>query len=310
MNATSLQARVDEYLRLRRGLGFKLERAGQILPQLVCYLEAAGASTVTRELAISWAKLPVSARPQHWASRLAVARGFAVYLQTIDPATEVPPAGVFAVRYQRPTPYLWPEVDIRQLLVAARTLTPPLKAASYEALFGLLAVTGMRVGEAVGLERDDVDLDTGVITIREQIAKLEKARLVPLHPTTVVALKRFASERDRLCPTPRSTRYFISTIGSALTRSEVAKTLRRLTTTLGLRTDTVHPTAHQLRHTFAVRTLIDWQRSGVPIDERIILLSTYLGHVSPAESYWYLTATPELMGHAADRLERHLGGRP
>jgi integrase len=168
----------------------------------------------------------------------------------------------------------------------------------------------MRVGEAVGLERDDVDLDTGVITIREQIAKLEKARLIPLHPTTVVALKRFASERDRLCPTPRSTRYFISTIGSALTRSEVAKTLRRLTTTLGLRTDTVHPTAHQLRHTFAVRTLIDWQRSGVPIDERIILLSTYLGHVSPAESYWYLTATPELMGHAADRLERHLGGRP
>jgi integrase len=310
MSATSLQARVDEYLRLRRSLGFKLERAGQILPQLVTYLEAAGASTVTRELAISWAKLPVSARPQHWAARLAIARGFAVYLQTIDPATEVPPGGVFAVRYQRPTPYQWSENDIRRLLEAARTLTPPLKGASYEALFGLLAVSGMRVGEAVALARNDVDFDTGLITIREQIAKLEKARLVPLHPTTVAALKRFANERDRLCPTPRSQRFFLSSIGTALTRSEVAKTLRKLTTTLGLRTDTIHPVAHQLRHAFAIRTLVGWQRSGVPIDERIILLSTYLGHVSPAESYWYLTATPELMGHAASRLERHLGGRP
>jgi integrase/recombinase XerD len=297
MSATSLQAYVDDYLRLRRGLGFKLERAGQILPQFVSYLEAAGASTVTRELAISWAKLPASARPQHWAARLAIARGFAAYLQTIDPATEVPPAGVFAVRYERPTPYLWSESDIRRLLEAARGLIPSLKAASYEALFGLLAVSGMRVGEAVALGRDDVDLDAGLIIIREQIAKLEKARpWFPLHPTTVDALDRYATKRDRLCPTPRSTRYFISSIGTALTRSEVAKTLRKLTTMLGLRTDTVHPVAHQLRHTFAVRTLVDWQRSGVPIDERIVLLSTYLGHVSPAESYWYLTATPELMG--------------
>lgn len=292
MSATSLHAHVDEYLRLRRGLGFKLERAALILPQLVAYLEAAGASTVTRELAISWAKLPASARPQHWASRLAIARGFATYLQTIDPATEIPPAGVFAVRYQRPTPYLWSDTDIRRLVLAARMLTPPLKAASYEALFGLLAVTGMRVGEAVGLGRDDVDLDAGVITIREQIAKLEKARLVPLHPTTVDALNGYASERDRLCPTPRSGRFLLSSIGTALTPNEVAKTLRKLTIALGLRSDTVHPVAHQLRHAFAIRTLVGWQRSGVAIDERIILLSTYLGHVSPAESYWYLTANP------------------
>jgi integrase len=239
----------------------------------------------------------------------AIARGFAAYLQTIDPATEVPAAGVFAVRYERPTPYLWSESDIRRLLFAARTLTPRLKAASYEALFGLLAVSGMRVGEAVALGRDDVDLDAGLITIREQIAKLEKARLVPIHPTTVDALDRYASERERLCPTPRSTRYFISGIGSALTRGEVAKTLRKLTTTLGLRTNTIHPVAHQLRHTFAVRTLVEWQRSGILIDERIVLLSTYLGHVSPAESYWYLTATPELMGLAADRLDQRYGAR-
>jgi integrase len=308
--STTLQEHLDDYLRLRRALGFKLERAGQILPQLVAYLEATGARTVTRDLAISWARLPAKAHPRHWAARLAVARGFAAYLQTIDSETEVPPADVFAVRYQRPTPYLWSGTDIRRLLDAARMLTPRLRAASYEALFGLLAVTGMRVGEALALGRDDVDLDDGLIKIRERIAKLERARLVPVHHTTADALNRYTTERDQLCQKPRSTRFFLSSTGTALDRSAVGKTLRRLTTALGLRTQTVHPRAHDLRHSFALRTLIDWQRSGVPVDERISVLSTYLGHVSPAETYWYLTATPELMGLAAQRLDQRFGARP
>lgn len=305
---STLTEHVDEYLRARRALGVKLERAGRLLPQLVCYLEAAGASTITRELAIAWAKLPVAAHPQHWAARLSIARGFAVYLQTIDPSTEIPPVGVFAVRYQRQTPYLWSRTDISRLLAAASELCPPLKAASYEALFGLLAVTGMRLGEALALEPGDVDLENGLITIRRETAKLERARLVPLHPTAVKALDRYARTRALLCPAPKSETFFLSSVGTRLDRSAAAKTLRTLTTTLGLRTDTVHPTAHQLRHSFAVSTLIDWQRRGVQIDERIAVLSTYLGHVSPAESYWYLTATPELMDSAAQRLERHLGG--
>ena len=307
--STTLGEHVDDYLRLRRALGFKLERHGQLLPQLVAYLEAADANTVTRELAISWARLPASAHPRHWAARLAIARGFAAYLQTIDPATEVPPAGVFAVRYQRPTPYLWSQTDVCRLLEAARGLRPPLKAASYEALFGLLAVTGMRVGEAIALEVDDVDLDNGVITIREHVAKLERARLVPLHPTTVEALARYARTRPGLCRKPRSTAFFLSGTGAGIDRSEVSKTLRKITVALGLRTETVHPRAHDLRHSFALSTLIGWQRSGVQIDERIAVLSTYLGHVSPAETYWYLTATPELMGLAAERLELRFGGR-
>ena len=307
---SALSDHAHEYLRARRALGVKLERAGRLLPQLVVYLEAAEASTVTRELAISWAKLPASAHPQYWASRLSIARGFAAYLQTIDPNTEIPPAGVFAVRYQRQTPYLWPRQDIVRLLEAARAMHPPLKAVSYQALFGLLAVTGMRLGEALALEPGDVDLENGVITIRRETAKLERARLVPLHPTTVQALAAYARTRARLCPAPRSETFFLSSVGTRLDRSAVAKTLRTLTTTLGLRTDTVHPTAHQLRHSFAVSTLIDWQRRGVQIDERIAVLSTYLGHVSPAESYWYLTATPELMDSAAQRLEQHLGERP
>ena len=308
MSAT-LGEHVDDYLRLRRGLGFKLERHGQILPQLVAYLETAGARTVTSELAISWARLPTGAHPRHWAARLAIARGFAAYLQTIDPATEVPPAGVFAVRYQRPTPYLWSQGDICRLLEAARALRPPSKAASFEALFGLLAVTGMRVGEAIALEVDDVDLDKEVITIREPLAKLERARLVPLHPTTVEALDHYARTRERLCPKPRSTTFFLSGTGTRIDRSQASKTLRKITIAVGLRTETVHPRAHDLRHSFALSTLIDWQRSGVQINEQIAVLSTYLGHVSPAETYWYLTATPELMGLAAQRLELRSGGR-
>ncbi len=306
---SALDEHTEQYLRARRALGVKLERHGRLLPQLVAYLEAAGASTVTRELAISWARMPADAHPQYWAARLSIARGFAAYLQTIDPQTEVPPAGVFAIRYQRPTPYLWSALDIRRLLHAASELRPPLKAASYQTLFGLLAVTGMRLGEAIALQPDDVNLDDGVITIRAHVAKLERARLVPLHQSTVRALERYLSARARLCPRPRSNTFFLSSIGTGLDRSAVGKTLRTLTSTLGLRTDTVHPTAHHLRHSFALSTLIDWQRSGVPIDGQIAVLSTYLGHVSPAETYWYLSATPELMGLAAERLERHLGGR-
>jgi integrase/recombinase XerD len=307
---SALSEHVEQYLRARRALGVKLERHGQLLPQLVAFLEAAGASTITRELAISWARQPAGAHPRHWAARLSIARGFAAYLQTIDPSTEILPAGVFAVRYQRPTPYLWSPQDISRLLDATGALRPALKAASYEALFGLLAVTGMRLGEAVALESGDVDLDNGVITIHAHNAKLERARMVPLHPTTVQALQRYADARARLCPRPRSSTFLLSSVGTSLDRSAVAKTLRMLTATLGLRTTTIHPTAHQLRHSFAVSTLIDWQRSGAQIDERIAVLSTYLGHVSPAETYWYLTATPELMESAAQRLEQHLGGRP
>jgi integrase/recombinase XerD len=304
-----LEERVDDYLRLRRALGFKLERHGQILPQLVAYLQAAGASTVTSELAIAWARLPTGAHPRHWAARLAVARGFAAYLQTIDPQAEVPPGDVFAVRYQRPTPYLWGQQDIERLLDATRTLTPPLKAASHEALFGLLAVTGMRIGEALALEPRDVDLAAGVITIRAQVAKLERARLVPLHATTVQALHSYARIRERLCPDPRSSVFFLSATGGRLDHSQVNKTLRKITTELGLRTETVHPRAHDLRHSFAVQALLEWQRSGIPIDERIAGLAVYLGHVSPAETYWYLSATPELMGLAAGRLHLRYGAR-
>ncbi len=282
MNA--LSSHVEDYLRLRRALGFKLERAGQLLPQLVAYLEAAGAGTVTSGLAIAWARLP-DATPNHWAQRLAIARGFARYLQTIDPATEVPPPGVFPARRHRPAPYLFSQRDICRILEAARVLRPPLRAATHEAIFGLIAATGMRIGEAIGLARGDVDLDTGVITIRE--AKFDRSRLVPLHPTVTQALGRYAAERDRLCPRPRSAAFFLSGAGTRLDRSGVGATFRKITAGLGIRSATVRPRVHDLRHSFAVQTLVRWQRARVNVDERIGALSTYLGHVAPADTYWY-----------------------
>jgi len=303
---SDLNDHAQDYLRLRRALGFKLERAGWLLPQLVAYLEDAGATTVRADLAIAWARLP-DAHPNHWAQRLAIARGFARYLKTIDPLTEVPPPGVFPTSRQRPTPYLWSQRDVCRVLEAARALRPELRAATHEALFGLIAASGMRVGEAIGLARDDVDLPAGVVTIRE--AKFDRARLVPLHPTTTEALCHYADERDRLCPRPRSRAFFLSGVGTSLDRSGVAATLRKITTDLGIRTGTVRPRAHDLRHSFAVETLIRWQRSGMSVDKHIGDLSTYLGHVSPADTYWYLSASPELMALAAERLEKPGGGR-
>lgn len=304
---TDLARHVQDYLRLRRALGFKLRRHGEVLPQLVAYLDAAGAATLTIELAVSWARLPQAVHPSTWADRLGAARGFARYLQTIEPATEVPPRDVFGARRYRPTPYLWSDADVRRLMEAALQIQPPLRAATHEALFGLLSVSGMRVGEVIGLERDDVDLTGGVLTIRE--AKFGRSRLVPLHASASAALSSYAATRDRLCPKPRSRTFFISSVGTALLIHGVEHTFNQLTTSLGLRTATVRPRLHDLRHSFAVNTLIGWHRSGADVGAHIAVLSMYLGHVNPAGTYWYLSAAPELMELAAAHLDGQFGGR-
>lgn len=304
--SSSLGAHVDDYLRLRRALGFKLKEDAHLLKQLIAYAEAAGATTLSNELTIGWARLPEGVHPNQWAKRLRVARAFASYLQTIDPETEIPPPDVFPVRRQRATPYLFSQQDICRLLQEARSLRRPLRPASYEALFGLLAVSGMGVGEAIALTREDVDLDAGLITIRQ--AKHDRVRLVPLHPTATEALRRYASERDRLCPHPRSRAFFLSSAGTAVHKSSLGTTFRKITTRTGVRSEAVHVRIHDLRHRFAVQTLIDWQRSGIKIDEHIATLSTYLGHVSPADTYWYLSASPELMALAAERVHDRFGG--
>ncbi|GAA4384412.1 tyrosine-type recombinase/integrase [Agromyces bauzanensis] len=298
---------VQQYLSLRRSFGFKLEREEHLLAQFVAYSDAAGQEHLTGDLAIAWAKLPVTASVNQWAKRLSVIRSFAVYLATMDAATEVPPSGIFPTSRQRPTPYLFSEPDIERVLTAARGLGSPLRAATYETLFGLLAVSGMRIGEALGLTRGDVDLGSGVITIRH--AKFDRTRLVPLHESTTAALSAYALTRDRLRRPPRADVFFCSTAGTALGRSGVDRMFRKITTTLGLRTGTTHPRVHDLRHGFAVRTIVNWQEQGVSIDAHLASLSGYLGHVAPADTYWYLSAVPELMTLAADRLQVRFGAQ-
>lgn len=296
-----LTSHVDDYLRLRRALGFKLVFAGDVLPQFVAYLTSIGTATVTADAAVAWAGLPQGVLPISLAHRLGAVRGFAKYLRTIDPTAEVPPSGVWPSTTPRPTPYIWSPTDISRLLGAARQIDPPLRAATYETLFGLLASTGMRIGEAINLAVDDLDVTSGVITVHD--GKFGRSRLVPLHESTTCALREYAANRDRLGLFQRPVTFFVSTRGSRLCHSSVKTVFNTLTTNLGLRTTTTRPRMHDLRHSFAVRTLVDWHENGVDISGRMQVLSTYLGHVNPAGTYWYLTAVPELMELAADRLD-------
>ena len=211
---SELRRHAEDYLRLRRALGFKLTLHGPLLAQFIDNLDAAGAPGITTELAVSFAQLPPGVQPIVWAHRLSMVRGFARYLQAIDPATEVPPHDVFAPRYQRPTPYLWQETEVLDLMAAARQLRPALCALTYETFFGLLWCSGMRIGETIGLRRGDVDLSTGVITVRQ--AKFGRSRLIPLQQSTTDALACYAASRDRLCPQPRSHAFFISSRGTTL----------------------------------------------------------------------------------------------
>lgn len=301
---TDLAAHVQDYLRLRRSLGFKLESPGHFLAQFVAHLDSVGAETLTAELAISWARLPEGVQPVHWAHRLGAVRGFATYLKTIDPATEIPPHDVFGARQQRPVPYLWSDAEIERLMDAARQLRPAMWAATCETIFGLLAASGMRIGEAVGLQRSDVDLTAGVVTIRD--GKFGRHRIVPLHETTTAALSSYAARRDQLSPGSRA--FFVASRAPTLGTGSVQAAFGRITRQVGLRTESVRPRIHDLRHTFAVRTLIEWLRAGVDVGAGMSALSIYLGHVNPVGTYWYLQASPELMELAAARLDGRFGG--
>lgn len=307
---SQLHTAVDDYLGVRRALGFKLKREGRLLPQLVAYLERAGAETITTELALAWATQPPDGHPAWWAERMGIVRGFARHLQTLDPATQVPPTGLLPRQARRATPFLYSNAEVVALMEAARELRPPLRAATYETLVGLLAVTGMRVGEAIRLDRDDLDWTKGLLTVRD--TKFGKSRQVPLHPSTVEALATYARLRDQLCPQPIAQSFFVSVVGTRLIYNNVHLTFLELVRLARLqrRTAARRPRPHDLRHTFAVRTLLDWYRAGLEVEARLPLLSTYLGHFHPRHTYWYLSAAPELMGLAGQRLQDAMGQLP
>jgi integrase/recombinase XerD len=304
-----LRLALRDYLKIRRSLGFKLEWDGRMLEDFIGFLERAGAERITTELALSWARLPRNARPYHRRKRLGVVRLFARYVATIDPQTEVPSKDLLPATRQRLAPYIYSSQEIAALMGAARALSPPSRAATIETLIGLMAATGLRLGEALGLDQADVDLDDGVLRVR---GKQSEQREVPLHPSTVRALSDYARMRDRRWPAPNTTAFFLSRLGVRLSAAAVHnKTFPALIREAGLqgRGHRARPRPHDLRHSFAVATLLDWHHAGAEVDRELPLLSTYLGHRDPSNTYWYLQATPELLGLVAGRLDNVLGGQ-
>ncbi len=308
---SALRQAAGDYLAVRRALGSKLEGYPRLLDSFIAYLEAAGATTVTAELAIAWARLPGNdAHPAYLGKRLCVVRGFARHLRAFDPAAEVPPAGLLPGRKCRAVPYLYSEADIAALMTAAGSLAPALRAATYQTLVGLLAVSGLRIGELIHLDRDDVDGDEGLLVIRD--SKFGKSREVPLHPSTADALGGYARLRDELCPRPATASFLVSPAGTRLVYNTVQRTFARLARDAGLtaRSERCRPRLHDARHSFASAVLLGWYRAGASVEAQMPLLSTYLGHGQPSGTYWYLSAVPELLALAAERREHLLGARP
>jgi len=306
---SALATHATEYLRLRRALGHELADAARLLPRFVAYLDESGAQTITVDLALDWVQRP-DANPVSsvWFRRMVVARGFARHMSGIDAATQIPPLGLVTFQQHWRPPFIYSEQDIEALLAVVPRLTrTPFRHATLQTLIGILAATGMRVGEAVRLQRCDVDLTHAVLTIRA--SKFNKSRELPLHPSTVDALAAFVDIRDRQVPRPGSPTFFVSRVGTAMICSDFGATFRRLLASTGVGAESpVRPRVHDIRHSFAVHTLLRWHHDGEDVNALLPRLSTYLGHLTPAYTYWYLSAAPELLALAAARLEA--GERP
>jgi len=301
-----LEQALKDYLRIRRSLGFLLREPASCLRNFVAFLQAQGASHITRELALRWATQPTKDLPSTWAWRLSMVRRFALWLSAFEPRTEIPPAGLLPHRYRRKLPHIYSDEEIEKLLRRTQQLPSPkgLRARTYTTLFGLLVATGMRVNEALGLDRQDVDLDRGILYIRR--TRFGKSRYVPVHPSTVDALKKYAQARDRIFPAPLTPAFFISERGRRITEWIARYTFAKLSQQLGLRVPAKGhgrgPRLHDMRHRFAACTLVRWYRAGLDVERELPKLATYLGHVHVNDTYWYLEAVPELLQLATDRL--------
>lgn len=298
------QPALNNYLAIRRQLGFPLVKDGRRLEAFVSFLDDAGATRITSELALEWARRPGEAHRYHCRQRLTIVRGFARYLAAIDPDSEVPSADLLPARYSRRAPYIYSPEEITALMAAARALTPPLHGAGIETVIGLLAASGARIGETLALDRENVDLDDGILHVRA--AKHSRQREIPLHQSTTQALARYARLRDRQVPRPQTPAFFLDPRGRRLTSWSVQQAFRELIQQAGLEGSGPRrrPRLHDLRHTMAVRTLLGWYRAGEDVDRKMPLLSTYLGHTNPVHTYWYLQAVPELLQLVSGRLDQ------
>lgn len=308
---TPLTKAINDYLVLRRTLGFKLHDAGMELAKFASFMEQQNTGCITVKLALQWAQLPKDAQPAHWAQRLSYVRCFARHHIARDPNTEIPPSGLLPFRPTHAHPYLYTLDEIERLLEHALQLSASteLRRWTFHALLGLLSVTGLRVGEALRLKLDDVDLDTGVLTVRG--TKFGKSRLVPIHASTKDILASYRTRRAGHLGERDATHFFVTGTGHQLDGSDVRRTFYRLSRQTGLRgiNDSHGPRLHDFRHRFAVESLLGWYRSGQDVERRLPVLSTYLGHVHVSDTYWYLSAHPELMNLAMTRMEKRWEGR-
>jgi integrase/recombinase XerD len=301
-----LQQSLKDYLRIRRSLGFLLREPGTLLQNFLTFLQAEGADYITRDLALRWATQCTQVQPATWARRLGVVRRFAMWLSASEPRTEIPPAALLPYRYRRKAPHIFSAEEIESLLRRTQQLLSPkgLRALTYTTLFGLLVATGMRVSEGVALDRPDVDLERGIFYVRR--TKFGKSRYLPVHRSTVSALRKYAEARDRLFPAPLAPTFFISERGRRITDCMARYTFAKVSQQVGLRTPAKGhgrgPRLHDMRHRFAACTLIHWYRAGLDVERELPKPATYLGHVHVNDTYWYLEAVPELLRLATDRL--------
>jgi Site-specific recombinase XerD len=301
-----LEQALNDYLRIRRSLGYRLREPEGLLRNFIAFLQAERVSYITRQVALRWATQPAKAQPATWAGRLGIIRRFAIWHSATEPRTEIPPAGLLPHRYRRKPPHIYSDEEIEIVLRESRQLPSPngLRARTYTTLFGLLVATGMRVNEALGLNRVDVDLERGILYIRR--TKFGKSRYVPVHASTLAALKKYAEVRDRVFPAPLIPAFFISEKSSRITEWMARYTFAKLSQRVGLRASAKGhghgPRLQDMRHRFAARTLIHWYRAGLDVERELPKLSTYLGHVHVNDTYWYLEAVPELLQLATDRL--------
>jgi len=308
-----LREALQEYLDLRRSLGFKMHDAGLLLPRFISFMEERHSEHINARLALEWAQHP-SVQPAEWARRFCFVRGFARHRSATDSLTEVPPVGMLPYRSTRARPHLYTEEEVRRLLDAALQLptawpSTPLRPWVFHCLIGLLSVTGLRLSEALNLQLGDVDLEEAVLTIRS--AKLGRWRLVPIHPSTCTVLADYLERRKRFFGHPVSPYVFVTRRGNRLDMGHVHRTFYALSRRTGLRAAGASkgPRLHDFRHRFAVEVLTRWYQSGEDAWRQLPLLSTYLGHVYVAGTYWYLSDHPELMAQAMARLERRWGAQ-
>jgi len=306
----TLQEAIQDYLALRRSLGFKLKRHSHFLEEFALFLEQAGESRITARLALQWATQPKQIQQSEWAARLSVVRGFARYWSATDPTTEIPPEGLLPYRHRRAKPYLYSDEQIHQLLEAAKNMPAQhsLQPWTYHCLFGLLAVTGLRISEALNLRSTDVDWSVGILTLRD--SKFGKSRLIPLHASSLKVLSDYRARRDLLFAHRKTPYFFCSRREGRLDEGQVRRVFYVISRQIGIRGASASrgPRLHDFRHRFAVQTLLHWHRTGEDVRRRLPILSTYLGHGHVTDTYWYVTGTPELMAEVGQRLDKRWEG--